>query len=84
MLLMLMLLAGCGENTPAETPAPSAADTFAGDCFVVAEDNLKRHYQVQLHDKGQVRSGAGERHMRKSAASCRYKRRSARREVLRQ
>lgn len=30
MLLMLMLLAGCGENTPAETPAPERSDTFAG------------------------------------------------------
>ena len=39
MLLMLMLLAGCGENTPAETPAPSTAILSHGDCFVVAEDN---------------------------------------------
>ena len=37
MLLMLMLLAGCGENTPAETPAPSAAILSQGDCFVVAD-----------------------------------------------
>ena len=34
MLLMLMLLAGCGENTPAETPAPSSI--FDGGIFVTA------------------------------------------------
>lgn len=53
MLLMLMLLAGCGENTPAETPAPSAAILSHGDCFVVTEDNSSgiTKYSYTIKDK---------------------------------
>lgn len=53
MLLMLMLLAGCGEDTPAETPAPSAAILSQGDCFVVAEDNSSgiTKYSYTIKDK---------------------------------
>ena len=53
MLLMLTLLAGCGENTPAETPTPSAAILSQGDCFVVAEDNSSgiTKYSYTIKDK---------------------------------
>jgi hypothetical protein len=53
MLLMLTLLAGCGEDTPAETPAPSAAILSQGDCFVVAEDNSSgiTKYSYTIKDK---------------------------------
>lgn len=53
MLLMLMLLAGCGEDTPTETPAPSAAILSQGDCFVVAEDNSSgiTKYSYTIKDK---------------------------------
>ena len=53
MLLMLMLLAGCGEDTPTETPAPSAAILSQGDCFVVAEDHSSSvvKYSYTINDK---------------------------------
>ena len=53
MLLMLTLLAGCGEDTPAETPTPSAAILSQGDCFVVAEDNSSgiTKYSYTIKDK---------------------------------
>ena len=48
-----MLLAGCGEDTPTETPAPSAAILSQGDCFVVAEDHSSSvvKYSYTINDK---------------------------------
>ncbi len=56
MLLMLTLLAGCGEDTPAETPAPSTAILSQGDCFVVAEDNSSgiTKYSYTIKDKSRA------------------------------
>lgn len=39
MLLMLTLLAACGEETPAETPEPSAAVLSKGDNYIVTEEH---------------------------------------------
>ena len=38
MLLVLMLLSGCGEDTPAETPAPTGTILAQGESFVVVEE----------------------------------------------
>ena len=39
MLLVLMLLSGCGEDTPAETPAPTGTILAQGESFVVMEEH---------------------------------------------
>lgn len=53
MLLMLMLLAGCGEDTPAETPEPSTVILSQGDCFTVSEEHTSgvTKYSYTIKDK---------------------------------
>lgn len=53
MLLALMLLAGCGEDKPEETPAPSEAVLSHGDCFTVTEEHSSgvTKYSYEITDK---------------------------------
>ena len=39
MLLMLMLLSACGEDTPVETPEPTGTILAQDDNFVVTEEH---------------------------------------------
>lgn len=61
MLLMLMLLTACGEETPTETPAPTATVLSKGDCFTVSEeytDNVAKYCYTITDKSGNVLESA--------------------------
>ena len=53
MLLVLMLLSGCGEDTPAETPPPTGTILAQGESFVVMEEHSGgvTKYSYTIKDK---------------------------------
>ena len=53
MLLMLMLLSACGEDTPVETPEPTGTILAQDDNFVVTEDHSSgvTKYSYTIKDK---------------------------------
>lgn len=53
MLLMLMLLSACGEDTPVETPEPTGTVLAQDDNFVVTEDHSSgvTKYSYTIKDK---------------------------------
>ncbi len=60
MLLLLMPLAACGEETPAQTPEPSAVILSKGDNYTVTEEHTsgvtKYSYEIRDNDGNAIES----------------------------
>ena len=63
MLLMLMLLSACGEDTPVDTPEPTGTILAQDDNFVVTEDHSSgvTKYSYTIRPETSLRAPSAQR-----------------------